>query len=158
MLVITAVTLIPLSQVPNKLILYFVAAVMAGLVLYICYLIYAIRSLIYGIENEGIKIYYGRKKLLIPWDKIYEVKKQEKIKWMKFAGGEWPGNYTGYFKEIGKDKLIAAYSTCQQDVVIINTSTLRYVISPEDIQGFFGCCKRKNRQPGSGCFTPGTGK
>ncbi len=137
MLVITLITVGALSRVPNKLILYGVCLLMGGLLVWIYFLIRAGRSLTYVVDKEGIMIHYGFKHVLVPWHKIYRLERRQKVNLVKFAGSEWPGNYTGYFRETGSRELIAAYSASKTDVVVINTPGLKYLISPENISSFF---------------------
>ncbi len=137
MLLITIITVGALIRVPTRIILYSISLLMGGLIIWIYYLIRAVCSTTYKVDAEGIAIHYGFKHILIPWHKISRLERRQKVNLLKFAGSEWPGNYTGYFRELGNKDLIAAYSSSKNDVVLINTTDLKYLISPENISSFF---------------------
>jgi len=134
--ILTAITAAKLSRIPNRMTLYAVELFMGALIVWLYYTIRAIRSLTYGIDKEGIRIHYGYKHILIPWEEVECVEFRSKMNLLKFMGNQWPGNYTGYFKEPGKSDLVVAYTTSKQAVIVIKSSGLKYVISPENPRGF----------------------
>lgn len=137
MLAITIITVGALIRIPTRMILYSTSLLMGGIIIWIYYSIQAVRSTTYKVDAEGIAIHYGFKHILIPWHKISRLERRQTVNLLKFAGSEWPGNYTGYFQELGNKDLIAAYSSSKNDVVLINTPDLKYLISPENISSFF---------------------
>lgn len=103
---------------------------------YIYYLTYAIRKMVYILDDQGLRICYGFKEIILPYNEILSLEERPKINWSRLVGGEWPGNYTGVFKDKDSEQFLSAYASSKENVIIIRSLQGQFAITPADTNKF----------------------
>jgi hypothetical protein len=116
---------------------YLFAAVFVVLGLIAAYWTYGCSSLRYTLDRNGLVIYWGLVRQVVPLDSIKRLVRGELVTLPGISGINWPGYHVGRAetKDVGETLF---YSTHRHlaDIAYVVTPNLTYAVSPPDVRQF----------------------
>jgi len=124
-----------LRNYPNMVTRGLLTFSLLGLFLYMYFVIQSVHGMMYVIQTNGIRIHYGRRNIVIPYEEILSVDLIRRSNWRRLFGFALKDCFAGYFYE-NKYGLIQVFGTTNLDIIYIKTKGKRIAISPANNQLF----------------------